>query len=189
MIIELFDNISLRALKRGDEEDIYSAIDSQREYLSRWLPFVAFTTSVEFTRGFVESVLNLPKDACEPTFTIRKDDKLIGLIGLKATDRDNHKTEIGYWLSQSEQGKGIITRAVAVLCKYAFEDLLMNRVQLKCAVGNTASSNIPKRLGFTFEGVERAGELFPDGTFKDLEIYSLLKSENSITTDIGLSLY
>ena len=117
------------------------------------------------------------KDASEPTFTIRKDGKFIGLIGFKATDRDNHKAEIGYWLSEREQGKGIVTGAVTALCKYAFEELSMNRVQLKCAAGNTSSSKIAKRLGFTIEGIERAGELFLDGSFKNLEVYNILKSE------------
>jgi len=34
----------------------------------------------------------------------------------------------------------------------------MNRVQIRCGVGNDKSSAIPRRLGFTFEGIERAGE-------------------------------
>lgn len=70
-----------------------------------------------------------------------------------------------------------MTRAVECLCKYAFEELEMNRVQIKCAVENTPSSNIPKRLGFQIEGVERAGELFANGEFVDIEIYSLLKND------------
>lgn len=70
-----------------------------------------------------------------------------------------------------------MTRAVDFLCKYAFEELGLNRVQITCAVGNTPSSNIPKRLGFQFEGVERAGELFANGEFVDIEVYSLLKDE------------
>lgn len=57
------------------------------------------------------------------------------------------------------------------------QELGLNRVQIKCAVGNTPSSNIPKRLRFQREGVERAGELFADGNFVDIEVYSLLKYE------------
>ena len=70
-----------------------------------------------------------------------------------------------------------MTRAVERLCKYAFEELGLNRVQICCAVGNTPSSNIPRRLCFKFEGIERAGELFPDGSFADIEVYSFLKNE------------
>ena len=177
MEIILFGDISLRPLQIDDAKDIYNTMDTQREYLGQWLPFVSFTTSVEFTKSFVESIINLPKEASEPTFTIRKGGEFVGLIGFKATDRGNCKTEIGYWLSKNQQGQGIVTCAVAALCKYAFEKMAMNRIQIKCAIGNTPSRSIPKRLGFKFEGIERAGELFPDNSFKDLEIYSILKNE------------
>ena len=53
----------------------------------------------------------------------------------------------------------------------------MNRIQIQCAVGNTKSSNIPRRLGFTLEGIARAGELQADGRFSDIEVYSLLREE------------
>lgn len=175
--MKLFDDISLRLLQADDAKDMYDAIDAQREYLGRWLPFVAGTTSVAVTQAFVDSAFN----AEDKTFTIRKGEQLIGLIGFKATDKANCKTEIGYWLSGEYQGKGIMTRAVEVLCGYAFEELGMNRVQIMCAVGNSHSSNIPKRLGFQFEGVERAGELFADGDFVDIEVYSLLKNEYNST--------
>lgn len=171
--MKLFEDISIRLLQTDDAKDIYDAIDAQRAYLGRWLPFVESTTSVAVIQAFVNSALN----AEDKTFTIRKGEQFIGLIGFKATDKANCKTEIGYWLSEEYQGRGIMTRAVKALCRQAFEALGMNRVQIKCAVGNTHSSNIPKRLGFQIEGVERAGELFADGHFVDIEIYSFLKDE------------
>lgn len=173
--MKILDDIVLRPLLYDDAIDIYDAIDSQREYLRRWLPFVDSTKSLQFTQEFVSYSLNI--DEC--TFTIRKNDQFIGLIGFKASDKENRKTEIGYWLMQEYQGRGIMSCAVKQLCQYAFEELAMNRIQIKCAVGNTPSSNIPKRLGFKFEGIEREGELFPDGSFADIEVYSLLKNEYS----------
>lgn len=171
--MKLFEDVSLRPLQSDDATDIYNTIVAQKEYLGRWLPFVAFTDSVQFTQEFVDSSMKMEDE----TFTIRKDNKFIGLIGFKATDKGNCKTEIGYWLSSEYQGQGIVTRAVEQLCKYAFENLGINRIQIKSAVGNTQSSNIPKRLGFSFEGIERAGELFSDGSFADIEVYSILKKE------------
>lgn len=171
--MKLFEDVLLRPLQSDDAKDIYDAIDTQREYLGRWLPFVDSTTSVAVTQAFVDSALNSE----DKTFTIRKGEQCVGLIGFKATDKVNCKTEIGYWLSEECQGRGIMTRAVEALCRQAFEALGMNRVQIKCAIGNTHSSNIPKRLGFQFEGVERAGELFADANFVDIEVYSFLKNE------------
>jgi ribosomal-protein-serine acetyltransferase len=68
-----------------------------------------------------------------------------------------------------------MTAAVKALCDFAFQELNMNRIQIKCAVGNEPSKRIPRRLGFTFEGIERDGELLTGGIYTDIEVYSLLK--------------
>jgi hypothetical protein len=47
----------------------------------------------------------------------------------------------------------------------------------QCGVGNQPSRNIPHRLEFHFEGIERAGELYPDGKFIDIKVYSKLRDE------------
>ncbi|GAA4513154.1 GNAT family protein [Sphingobacterium thermophilum] len=175
--IKINDDIELCQLQREDAQDIYSTIDGERAFLGRWLPFVSFTQDIVDTQAYVDSIVNAPESSYEYVFTIRENGKFVGMIGLVRSDYNNKKTEIGYWMSEKSQHKGIMSRSVKALCRFAFEELHMNRIMIKCAVGNTASSNIPKRLGFTFEGIERQGELFPDGHFEDLEIYSLLKSE------------
>lgn len=177
MVIKIDDELELKQLKEADAIDIFEAIDSQREYLGKWLPFVVSTQQVSDTELYVLSIVEAPEDKNEYVFTIRKQNKLIGLIGFKETDRLNKKTEIGYWLSKDYQKQGIMTRCVDKLCIFAFNQLGMNRVQIKCAVGNEPSRNIPKRLGFKREGIERDGELLTGNIFTDLEIYSKLKSE------------
>jgi ribosomal-protein-serine acetyltransferase len=177
MELKVSDQITLRAVGLDDVEDIFRTIDTQRDYLGEWLPFVTLTQSVDFTRSFIQSILDMPYEVREHTFVVLYEGKFAGLVGFRDTDRVNRKTEIGYWLSEPFQHKGIVTKAVQVLIALAFEELGMNRVQIRCAVGNAPSRRIPIRLGFQLEGVERAGELFPDSRFRDLEVYSLLKNE------------
>jgi len=177
MTIEIDKEIKLTQLEQSDAKDIFETIDSQREYLGRWLPFVAFTREISDSEQFVDSVVNAPGERFEYLFAIRKKDQFVGLIGFKDTDRVNRKTEIGYWLSEKCQKQGIVTKSVDRLCDFAFQQLGINRIQIKCAVENQSSSNIPKRLGFKLEGVERQGELLTGGVYTDLEVYSKLKSE------------
>ena len=152
-------------------------IDTQRQYLGRWLPFVAETRTENDSYAYLQSVLSVPSERRELLCTITADGRFAGLVGFKDTDRANRKTEIGYWLGEEYQGRGIMTRCVEALCGLAFSELDMNRIQIQCAVGNTKSSNIPRRLGFTLEGIARAGELQADGRFSDIEVYSLLREE------------
>ena len=170
-------NITLKEIALSDVIDIFNLIDSQREYLGKWLPFVAKTKDVSYTESYITSVLNAPKDRKEHNFTIRKQDKIIGLIGFKSTSWINKKTEIGYWLSEKYQKQGIVTKSVQKLCAFAFSNLELNRIEIKCAVENYPSKNIPQKLGFIFEGVQREAELVTENVFRDLEVYSKLKND------------
>jgi len=91
-------------------------------------------------------------------------------------DLMNNKAEIGYWLGYSYVGKGIMTRSCEALIRYAFDDLELNKLWIRCAVENARSCNIPKQLGFSFEGIERQGGLM-HGKYMDLKVYSLLRKE------------
>jgi len=175
--IPVTEEILLKLIEISDAEDIFRTIDSQREYLGKWLPFVYFTREVEHTRKYIRLLLDFPRELREFVFVIHYNGEFAGLTGFKGTDRQNRKTEIGYWLSECFQKRGIVTESVKALARFAYNDLDINRIQIKCAVGNIPSRNIPRRLGFKFEGVERDGELLTGGIFTDLEVYSKLKNE------------
>jgi len=175
--ISVTKSIVLRQIQTSDASAIFETIDTQRDYLGKWLPFVAFTHKEADTFRFIQSMVEVSGDKREHVFVILHEGNFAGLIGFKDTDRTNQRTEIGYWLSEEMQGKGIVTQSVSRMCQFAFEELGINRIQIKCAVGNLKSKNIPQRLNFQLEGVERDGELLSGDQFTDLEIYSLLKRE------------
>ena len=106
MTIQIDAETELKQLEKSDSKDIFKTIDSQREYLGKWLPFVEFTKEITDTKKFVDSVVNAPEDKFEYVFAIRRQKKFIGLIGFKDTDKLNQKTEIGYWLSDKYQKQG-----------------------------------------------------------------------------------
>jgi ribosomal-protein-serine acetyltransferase len=169
-------HIKLEQIKYIHAFQIFQAIDQNREFLLKWLPFVEQTNTQEDTESFIRSILAEPSDTRENVFVIWYQDHFAGLIGFKDTDWLNLKTEIGYWLIEKMTGKGIMKNSVEVLVQYAFMVMKMNRIQIKCGVGNEKSAAIPKRLKFQFEGIERAGEKHKNH-FIDLKVYSLLKEE------------
>lgn len=172
-MIQVSDDIALYPLSVDDIFKIFNTLNNEREYLREWLPFVDTTREVEDTGNYVRYVLQ----TADKQFTIYYNDQFIGLIGFKDTDADNKKIEIGYWLSQNAQGKGIMTQSVSKLVEYAFNEMGMNRIQIKVAVGNNKSRRIPEKLGFQMEGIERDGELLVDNVFTDIAVYSLLRKE------------
>jgi ribosomal-protein-serine acetyltransferase len=116
------------------------------------------------------------KDGIEFAFVIIDNDKVIGRIGVYKIDCQNKIGEIGYWLAENSQGKGIMQKSIRAIIDFCFTVLKLNRVEIKCATENIKSKNIPEKFNFTKEGVIRQGELLYD-KYVDLILYSLLKTD------------
>ena len=175
--IEIDENLRLEKLNHSHAPGIFSLINSNREYLRKWLTFVDSTRNLNDTENYISYIEELSVNPnSETVISIIYRDKLIGIMGLKKVDWANRIAEIGYWLGEQYQGKGIITKSCNAIIAYAFTVIGANRIEIKCGVGNERSKHIPQRLNFTFEGIERDGEIV-NGQFIDLEVYSLLKKE------------
>lgn len=172
--IKVDEELVLEELRYSSAAEIFNAITSNREHLRRWLPFIDFTKKQSDTEQFIKSVKQSRCPKPDLIYELRYHKELAGLIALKEVDYLQRKTEIGYWLSEKFEGKGIITRSCSALLDHCFDDLGLNRVQIKAATGNAQSLLIPERLGFKFEGIEREGE-YLNGEFVDLMIYSMLQ--------------
>lgn len=168
----LFGDFRLRPLRADDAPSIFTAIETQRTYLGRWLPFVASTLRAEQTREVVAQMLS---DTANPVYTLRAGADFAGLIGFKSANPATRTIEIGYWLREEYQGRGVMTAAVQALCDIAFTQMEMENVEIKCATGNLPSNRIPQRLGFRLDRVELRGELLSDGEFADLNVYRLAR--------------
>lgn len=167
----------IREATLEDAGIIWQTIYDNREYLRTWLAFVDQLKDVSDEEEFLSSQLSVPYEERNIVFVIGQGYELCGLVGFVNTDIANHRTEIGYWLIPEYQGIGLMTRCVHHLCLWAMNERGMNRIQIRCAVGNHSSNAIPRRLGFIFEGTEREGELLSDGKYADMNVYSILKSE------------
>lgn len=174
--IQVDDKLHLERININNATTIFTAINNNRQFLRKWLPFVDYTLSDDDTKSYITSVLKIPSNQRDEVYEIWFYHNFVGLIAFKETDYANLKTEIGYWIIEKMQGKGIVTKSVSTLINFAFRKLKLNRVQIKVAKNNSKSSAIPKRLGFSFEGIEREGEKHQN-KFLDIEVYSLLKSD------------
>lgn len=174
--IKVDDELVLKAISLASSRTIFDSINSSRSHLRKWLPFIDQTKSVNDTRSFIKSVLNsncLKKDLL---FEIWHQAEFAGLIALKEIDYANLKLEIGYWLDEGKTGKGIMLRSCQSLISYSFNELNMNRISIKVAIGNEKSTAIPIALDFYQEGIERKGELI-NNCFNDLLVFSMLKKD------------
>lgn len=176
MKFQLTDEIELRPYVDEDAEEIYSAVKANYDHLHPFLHWVVPEYSVEMAKEFIEQSQKDSAEKKRQGFGIFYQNKLIGSIGFNKFDWKCRKTEIGYWLAKDFSGKGVITKACKVLINYAFDELQMNRIEIRCATENVRSRAIPERLGFKLEGILRQA-LWRHTRLYDDAIYGLLKED------------
>jgi RimJ/RimL family protein N-acetyltransferase len=103
-------------------------------------------------------------------------DAFLGTVALLRFSWEENRTEVGYWLAPGARGRGVATRAVALLARWALLDLGMARLSLTTDVGNVASQAVAERAGFTREGVLRSFQE-RDGRRADMVMFSLLPED------------
>lgn len=174
--IRIDDDTELRIHEERYARELFALIDANRAYLREWLPWVDDETSVEDSKAFIKSALQQFANNEGFQMGIWYKGRLAGVIGYHSIDWSDRKVEIGYWLAESLQGKGLMTKACKTLVAYAFDELKLHRVEIHCATNNKRSCAIPERLGFKLEGIMRDAEWLYDH-FVDLVVYSMLAKE------------
>lgn len=177
MFIHQVDEITTLAMvEMRDADELFELVDNSRMYLREWLPWVDANVSVEDTKEFVNAAQQQYARGDGFQCCIRYRDKIVGILGLHQLDRVHKQTQIGYWLAEEYQGRGVMTACCRALVDFAFREYQLHRVEIRAAVENTRSTAIPERLGFTHEGTLRESEWVND-RFVDGAVYSMLEDE------------
>jgi RimJ/RimL family protein N-acetyltransferase len=106
----------------------------------------------------------------------RDDDVLLGMIGLIADRHDALRAEIGYWGAPSARGRGVATRALALLSRWCMTIGGFQRLDLQAATANEASLRVAQHCGFVREGVLR-NSWYRGGGRSDMVLFSLVPED------------
>ncbi len=164
----------MRQISEDDAFELTRLIERNRRYLKEWLPWLDATQMSRILRASSAARMEQALDNNGLTFGIVFEGAIAGIIAEVYLDSGNRRTELGYWLAEDHQGRGIVTRAAACLTDYAFYEQGCHRVVIHCAAGNSKSRAVAERLGFLQEGVLREAEWLYDH-YVDLVVYSMLK--------------
>ncbi|MBI9082317.1 MAG: GNAT family N-acetyltransferase [Desulfobacterales bacterium] len=107
---------------------------------------------------------------------------LIGAVGL-VIEPDAHRGDLGYWIGVPHWGRGYCTEAGRAVLRYAFSDLLLNRVTAYHFTRNPASGRVMEKLGMHHEGCLRR-HLLKWEQYEDLELYGILAREWRAALDL-----
>ncbi len=160
------DLILLRPYEKGDVPAIVAAC--QDPEIPRW-------TSVPSPYTEADALQWLESDE-EETFAIvdRSTGELLGSIGVRYFD--GGIGEVGYWVKREARGRGIATRGLSLLSRWALGEKGLGRFQLRADVENEASQRVAEKAGFVREGVLRSS-LELKGERRDVVMYSLVRDD------------
>jgi ribosomal-protein-serine acetyltransferase len=172
----------LRLIQQRDAGQFFELVNSNREYLRRWHPWVDHVRSTADAEKLVSAWEQ--QNASKRGFcaVVLFDDQFCGVIHHLNVDWLNGWTALSYWLDAAHQGQGIMTACCRALIIHAFKEWKLNRVTIECATENARSRAIPERLGFKLEGVVRGVERLHDH-HADHAIYGLLRAECPFATE------
>ena len=152
----------LRELTSEDSCSLYALVDRNRKYLRQWLPWVDMQQGPHDSGQFIEGARNDNQAGVALTLGIEHQGDIVGVIGFHEFENENRQTSMGFWISSSHQGKGIVSSSCARLIEYAFTDLGLNRVVMKIAEDNVPSRRVAERNGLAYEGTCKQSEWLYD---------------------------
>jgi ribosomal-protein-alanine N-acetyltransferase len=87
-------------------------------------------------------------------FGVFADGVFAGEMNLSSIQRGPFQNAyVGYWIDEAKAGKGYTPEALVVVCRFAFEDLALHRLQISIIPRNRASRRVVEKLAIRDEGV------------------------------------
>lgn len=165
------ESLVLRPFELGDAAAFWT-LNKESTY-GQWLPSQVYADESE-ALGVLKSLIGQfasPADPRRGAYVLavdhRRDDKLIGHVGLSPFESD---VEIGFAIAEAYQRQGLALEAVMATCRWAFRKFGLPRIVAITALSNQGSRRVLARAGF--EHHEDRHMLF-QGTDERVSVYYL----------------
>ena len=168
------DGLELLAPIEGDARELFVTVDENREYLREWLPWLDDVNSVDDELAMIRRIRD--DKNFNWIYLIRKNGELVGVVSLNWVDWDNRSFGLGYWVSESSSGRGIITKSCRRVIEHCFVDLKLHRSVIEVAADNHPSRAVAERLGLRLEGISKDREWLYD-RFTDSVMFAITEPE------------
>ena len=144
------DIIYLKFLTPENAQELLEYYTKNKEHLSAFEPkrdrsFYTLETQRQLLSEDYWSYLN----GIKAGFGIFLNNELIGKIKLSNIVYGSFKSGIiGYSIASDKQGRGYATRALKLLCDYAFNEMELHRLEASTLIDNYKSQGVLKNCGF-----------------------------------------
>ncbi len=170
------DKLSLISPASDQVSELFELIEKNRFFLNKHITFAENKDTPHRVKLFLKEIASFNIGGQKFNLIIQYRGQIVGLLGFHKIDRIHARAEIGYWLGEEFQGKGIMFEAIPKFLQYGFEALAVNKVELLTLTSHERNIRLVEKLGFKKEGVLRE-QYFMHDVFQDAVIYGMLKSD------------
>lgn len=165
------ERVVLRAIERDDLPNYVRWLND--EQVLRYFGFYRPMSLVQEERWY-EATLDNPGMLA---FAVEYEGRHVGGAGLDHIDGKNASAEVGLFIGEPELwDKGLGGDVLRTLLRYGFEQLNLNRIQLRVFATNERAVHLYEKVGFQHEGRWREAE-FRHGRYHDMLWMSVLRRE------------
>lgn len=152
------ERLILRRYRIEDVEEAYRNWMSSK-VVTRFLTWTPHA-SVEESREYIQSVLDsyANDNIYNWVMELKETGEVIGSIGVNRLKEDIASCEIGYCMSESCWGKGIMAEAFREVIRFLFTEVGVNRIESNHDVNNPASGRVMEKCGLRYEGTLRQAD-------------------------------
>ncbi len=149
----------VRRWREGEGKLLYDLVQRNQSWYRDISPAVLRALeSPEKAEWFVRTVIAGWMLQEEYNFSVwtKEEAQLIGVIRLFDLNWDVPRAEIAYFIDYDHGKKGLMTEAAHRVVQFAFQQLHLEKIQIKTSADNYASQRLARKLGFRREGDLRA---------------------------------
>jgi ribosomal-protein-alanine N-acetyltransferase len=171
------DRLILRRFEITDANDMFKNWANDSE-VTRFLTWETHS-DIEVTKEIIGQWVNEYKESNVYHWAIELKEirEVIGGIAVFNLDEQNLSCELGYCMSKTYWGKGIMSETVTEVIKYLFSEIGFNRITAKHDTNNVPSGKVMVKSGMKQEGTLRQAYIRNKKEFCDMSIYAILKNE------------
>lgn len=168
-------SVRLRPWREDDAAAVAEMCDDTT--ISRWMPIMPSPYTVEDGEEWVGDAERKWREDHAANFAVEDvpTGRLVASIGMRI-ETDHARGEIGYLVHREWRGRGIARACIGLLTDWAFDDLGLERIEIRADVRNVPSRRTAGGSGYRYEGMLR-GAMTVQGERVDDALYALLPGD------------
>jgi len=176
----VFDDFKVEKISEIDASSLCDLMVSNAERFKRFFPKtleqnITLALAQTFTAKKVQEFT--AKEEFLYTIKKSKTNQVIGLVYIKELVWIKKQGEFAYCIDYNYEGKGLTSKIVKELSRYAFTNLGLETLQIIVHKTNIGSVKVAKKCGYIWQKVLLNEHTPPNESPLDMELYELTKPD------------